>query len=85
MFEELCALGQDKHPGAAPQWMEDAKEGSDGGDDPWEEEKSWRDPSAHKVRGVVGKWVDNQHAWKEFVKVRIACAFIVIIAFLIAG
>ena len=27
-------------------------------DDPWEEERSWRDPSAHSLRSVVIDW-DN--------------------------
>ena len=27
-------------------------------DDPWEEERSWRDPSAHNLRSVVTDW-DN--------------------------
>lgn len=27
-------------------------------DDPWEEERSWRDPSAHRLRSVVIDW-DN--------------------------
>lgn len=25
-------------------------------DDPWEEERSWRDPSAHNLRSVVMDW-----------------------------
>jgi U3 small nucleolar RNA-associated protein 20 len=29
-------------------------------DDPWEEERSWRDPSAHNVRSVVMDWDDIQ-------------------------
>ena len=29
-------------------------------DDPWEEERSWRDPSAHSLRSVVIDWDDIQ-------------------------
>ena len=29
-------------------------------DDPWEEERSWRDPSAHNLRSVVLDWDDIQ-------------------------
>ena len=26
-------------------------------DDPWEEERTWRDPSARKLRATIAKWV----------------------------
>ncbi|KAL0061427.1 U3 snoRNP protein [Marasmius tenuissimus] len=29
-------------------------------DDPWEDERSWRDPSAHKLRLAVIQWNDNR-------------------------
>ncbi|KAF8623398.1 hypothetical protein AX17_007436 [Amanita inopinata Kibby_2008] len=32
---------------------------SDVVNDPWEEERTWRDPSAHKLRSVVAKWTDS--------------------------
>ncbi|KAG6834514.1 hypothetical protein H0H93_009222, partial [Arthromyces matolae] len=38
-------------------------------DDPWEEERSWRDPSAHKLRSVVLQWLDNDFAQKELTKI----------------
>ncbi|KAK2463026.1 hypothetical protein APHAL10511_004681 [Amanita phalloides] len=28
-------------------------------EDPWEEERTWRDPSAHKLWSVVFKWIDD--------------------------
>ncbi|KAG6830801.1 hypothetical protein H0H92_014650 [Tricholoma furcatifolium] len=31
-------------------------------DDPWEEERSWRDPSAHKLRSTVWRWVNGDAA-----------------------
>ncbi|KAJ7035036.1 armadillo-type protein [Mycena alexandri] len=46
----------------------DEEETGDEGKDPWEEERTWRDPSAHKLRGVVGKWLTVQHDVKELVK-----------------
>jgi U3 small nucleolar RNA-associated protein 20 len=35
-----------------------SNEGKENDDDPWEEERSWRDPSAHSLRSVVIDW-DN--------------------------
>ncbi|KAJ7227174.1 armadillo-type protein [Mycena pura] len=37
-------------------------------DDPREEERSWRDPSAHKLRGVVRKWLNARHNVAELIK-----------------
>ncbi|KAJ3744880.1 armadillo-type protein [Lentinula detonsa] len=34
-------------------------------DDPWEEERSWRDPSAHKLREVVIQWLDARLHWQK--------------------
>ncbi|TFK26306.1 U3 snoRNP protein Utp20 [Coprinopsis marcescibilis] len=35
----------------------------------FEEERSWRDPSAHKLRDVVARWEDPAHGQKEYVRV----------------
>ncbi|KAF8991462.1 armadillo-type protein [Cyathus striatus] len=37
-------------------------------DDPWEEERSWRDPSAHKMRSVVLHWEDADSPKRELLK-----------------
>ncbi|KAG0701153.1 armadillo-type protein [Suillus ampliporus] len=43
-----------------PDWLNVTKD--DGNDmDPWEEERSWRDPSAHKLRGAAANWLDKHH------------------------
>lgn len=39
--------------------------------DPWEEERTWRDPSAHKLRGIVILWNDAEGERKRASKVRI--------------
>lgn len=39
------------------------------GDDIWEEERSWRDPSAHKLRVALAKWLDLDHRTRELIKV----------------
>ncbi|KAJ6531776.1 armadillo-type protein [Mycena capillaripes] len=47
--------------------MDEAETGDDD-KDLQEEERTWRDPSAHKLRGAVGKWLNAQHRMKELVK-----------------
>ncbi|CAA7260357.1 unnamed protein product [Cyclocybe aegerita] len=37
-------------------------------DDPWEEERTWRDPSAHKVRSIVNAWDDPQSTRAKILK-----------------
>ena len=45
-----------------PDWMK--LYSADGGydDEPMEEERSWRDPSAHKIRSAVGRWLRDDHS-----------------------
>lgn len=38
-------------------------------EDPWEDERSWRDPSAHNVRVVVIEWNDDEFNHKRILKV----------------
>jgi U3 small nucleolar RNA-associated protein 20 len=38
-------------------------------DDIWEEERSWRDPSAHQIREVVAKVIDDKAAQVELLRV----------------
>jgi len=33
--------------------------------DIWEDERSWRDPSAHKLRVALSKWLDSTHRTRE--------------------
>ncbi|RXW23686.1 hypothetical protein EST38_g2153 [Candolleomyces aberdarensis] len=37
-------------------------------EDIWEEERSWRDPSAHKLRVSVGHWIDDDYRKRQYVK-----------------
>ncbi|KAG6897519.1 hypothetical protein C0992_000745 [Termitomyces sp. T32_za158] len=37
-------------------------------DDPWEEERSWRDPAAHQLRTAVLRWLDDGYAQDELQK-----------------
>ncbi|EAU91851.2 U3 snoRNP protein Utp20 [Coprinopsis cinerea okayama7 len=48
--------------------VSDAEQMSDEDVDPWEEERSWRDPSAHKLRVVSAQWEDEAHGVKEYIK-----------------
>ena len=44
-------------------------------DDPWEEERSWRDPSAHSLRSVVIDWVNIQSTRRIQVGFNFLCLF----------
>lgn len=50
--------------------QEPAQAGEEGNsDDFWEEERSWRDPSAHKLRVALARWLDPEYRTKELIKV----------------
>ncbi|KAJ7475832.1 armadillo-type protein [Mycena latifolia] len=72
VFQELQALYSTSPPSGDPELqqasMEDEEETGDEEKDPWEEERTWRDPSAHKLRSVVSKWLSSQNSVKELVK-----------------
>ncbi|KAF8622933.1 hypothetical protein AX15_006611 [Amanita polypyramis BW_CC] len=42
-----------------PSWAEGNFQNGDDVDGFWEEERTWRDPSAQKIRSVVAKWTDD--------------------------
>ena len=52
---------------SSPAWL---KENADEGDVIWEDERSWRDPSAHKFRTAVAKWARHTAAEHAIVQVR---------------
>ncbi|KAL4079019.1 armadillo-type protein [Scleroderma citrinum] len=60
MLEELryVASTQDKDLVLLPPWLKE-KEGPVRDQDTWEDERSWRDGAAHKVRQVVDEWMDD--------------------------
>ncbi|KAJ7158771.1 armadillo-type protein [Mycena filopes] len=69
LFQELQTLYSSSTPSDSPEVEQlDEEETGDEDKDPWEEERTWRDPSAHKLRGVVGKWLTAQHNAQELVK-----------------
>ncbi|KAG2158692.1 armadillo-type protein [Suillus bovinus] len=43
-----------------PDWLTSTKDDQND-TDPWEEERSWRDPTAHRVRGATVSWLDKFH------------------------
>ena len=45
-------------------------------DDPWEEERSWRDPSAHSLRSVVIDWDNIKFSKRMHVSFIFLCLFI---------
>ncbi|THV05319.1 hypothetical protein K435DRAFT_120793 [Dendrothele bispora CBS 962.96] len=61
LFRELKAASENLGTTADHSLNEDPSEDSTNGslDDPWEEERSWRDPSAHKLRSAVIHWTEN--------------------------
>ncbi|CCM06042.1 uncharacterized protein FIBRA_08288 [Fibroporia radiculosa] len=66
MFEQLRNASGDTVDVRSPPWMNDS---DDNEDDTWEEERSWRDPSAHKLRSVTRKWHDGKITKRAIIKV----------------
>jgi hypothetical protein len=63
LFEEVqkftCVTSSSTRPEVAVV-ASASNEDKENDDDPWEEERSWRDPSAHSLRSVVIDWDDIQ-------------------------
>ncbi|KAI9465208.1 armadillo-type protein [Lactarius psammicola] len=55
MFGELKEVVSISSADGAPEWMKDVRDADDL-DKVRESERSWRDPSAHKVRSALAKW-----------------------------
>ncbi|KAJ3843214.1 hypothetical protein F5878DRAFT_721627 [Lentinula raphanica] len=69
LFTELRALSLEED--TAPSKHQDhdsAKDEGGNSNDPWEEERSWRDPSAHKQREVVIQWMDDNLRRKKLLQ-----------------
>lgn len=71
MFSEI-QTGQDAPLTGLQTRYESVQVAEEGNDDIWEDERSWRDPSAHKLRVALGKWLDSEYRVKELIKVRYA-------------
>jgi U3 small nucleolar RNA-associated protein 20 len=70
MFSELQKKGEDNlHVGHHTSYevMQDDEAQID---EIWEDERSWRDPSAHKLRVALARWLDSAHRIKGLIKVR---------------
>ncbi|KAG1762389.1 armadillo-type protein [Suillus occidentalis] len=53
-------LQQPQGANQIPHWLTATKDNQNDMD-PWEEERSWRDPTAHRVRGTAVSWLDRFH------------------------
>jgi len=66
----FAELQQPQGANRIPDWLAATKD--DQNDmDPWEEERSWRDPTAHRVRGAAVSWLDKFHHRKIIISVRL--------------
>jgi U3 small nucleolar RNA-associated protein 20 len=61
-------LQQPQGTNQIPDWLTATKDDQDDMD-PWEEERSWRDPTAHRVRGAAVSWLDQFHHRKIIISV----------------
>ncbi|KAI0644852.1 armadillo-type protein [Trametes meyenii] len=67
VFRELQHASSDtKDDASDPAWVKEGAE--EAGDDVWEDERSWRDPSAHKVRVVLARWLDHSAAKRAIIQ-----------------
>lgn len=57
LFEELKAIVGSSSVEDVPEWMKDVGDEASDADDVRETERSWRDPSAHKIRSALAKWL----------------------------
>ncbi|KAI0060580.1 hypothetical protein BV25DRAFT_946008 [Artomyces pyxidatus] len=65
LFDELQTIMRPGEEVGTPDWMQSDSGEEDGdGDVVSEEERTWRDPSAHKVRSALGKWRQSD-AWRR--------------------
>ncbi|KAF8957355.1 armadillo-type protein [Flammula alnicola] len=64
--QSLVSLDQDQESRDEQDDVDDADA------DPWEEERSWRDPSAHKLRSIVIVWDDPEGERKRLLKEQLA-------------
>lgn len=73
VFDELqSSMGPDSdstvHSLRTSEWMSEDDTAEE--DDISEEEKTWRDPSAHKFRVAVKKWIQGNMTRKSVIQVR---------------
>lgn len=66
-LQKLCRIDSE-FKSILPGWISSEVEEGDG-DDIHEEERTWRDPSAHKMRVAVAKWLNGDASRKDLIKV----------------
>lgn len=59
MFGELKAVISLSSVDSGPDWSKNINNGAGNADEVRESERSWRDPSAHKIRNALAKWCDD--------------------------
>ena len=68
LFEEIqkftCSARPEEAESGQNPVASASNEDKENEDDPWEEERSWRDPSAHSLRSVVIDWDNIQSTRK---------------------
>jgi U3 small nucleolar RNA-associated protein 20 len=69
VFGELKAVVGSSNPESVPDWMKDINDAADDVDEVRESERSWRDPSAHKIRSALAKWCANDAFQTQLVRV----------------
>ncbi|OSX61435.1 hypothetical protein POSPLADRAFT_1144486 [Postia placenta MAD-698-R-SB12] len=57
LFQELQGSATGEGLYSPPSWITNASDVD--GDDVWEEERTWRDPSAHKLRSAISRWLGH--------------------------
>ncbi|KAA1470494.1 hypothetical protein DENSPDRAFT_774855 [Dentipellis sp. KUC8613] len=67
VFEELRAVQLGEGEKTGPEWLSSLGEREEF-DTIWEEEHTWKDPSAHKLRIAVGKWKQWDGRERELVE-----------------
>lgn len=68
MFGELKAVVSASSANSIPEWMKDVRH-EDDLDEVRESERSWRDPSAHKVRSALAKWAADDMFRMQLIRV----------------
>ncbi|KAF9222298.1 hypothetical protein BS17DRAFT_735750 [Gyrodon lividus] len=66
VFGELQVVTKAEKDTGVPGWFSGSVT-ENGSDDPWEEERTWRDGAAHKIRTVISKWLDEGHEQKAII------------------
>jgi len=67
VFEDLRRLSEDQCLELSPEWAKESLD--DDGDDIQEEERTWQDPSAHKMRVAVSSWTNDRIPRRRVIKV----------------